>query len=89
MKKILLVGLGAEIGSMLLSLNNPKKDNLLIDTVITRPITSSKNYTPLESLYARLVLNDPSILPFLKTKDTPQALSIFILDYVQAQIQMH
>ena len=33
-KKILLAGLGAEIGSMLLSMNDPKKDNLLIDTVI-------------------------------------------------------
>jgi hypothetical protein len=65
-KKILLAGLGAEIGSMLLSLNNPGKDNLFIDTVITRPILTGKNYTQLESLYARLVLNDPAISPFLE-----------------------
>ena len=63
-KKILLVGLGAEIGSMLLSINNPKKDGLSIDTVITRQIFSKDNHTQLESLYARLVLNEPSLLPF-------------------------
>jgi len=63
-KKILLVGLGAEIGSMLLSMNDPKKDGLVIDTVITRPITSSTNNTQLESLYERLVLNDTSIIPY-------------------------
>lgn len=75
-KKILLVGLGAEIGSMLISMNNPKKDGLLIDTVITRPITSSKNHTQLESLYARLVLNEPSILPFLKIDEKNQVIKI-------------
>jgi hypothetical protein len=75
-KKILLVGLGAEIGSMLLSMNNPNKDGLSIDTVITRPILSSKNHTQLESLYARLILSDPSILPFLSINEKNQTLNI-------------
>jgi len=75
-KKILLVGFGAEIGSMLLSMNNPKKDGLLIDTVITRPIFSNKIHTQLESLYARLVLNDPSILPFLEIDERNQIIKI-------------
>ena len=44
-KKILLAGFGAEIGSMLVSMNNPKKDGLLIDTVITKPIPTEKNHT--------------------------------------------
>ena len=75
-KNILLVGLGAEIGSMLISMNDPKKDGLLIDTVITRPITNSKNHTQLESLYARLVLNDPNILPLLKIDEKNQTIKI-------------
>lgn len=75
-KKILLAGLGAEIGSMLLSMNDPKKDNLLIDTVITRPIPTNKNYTQLESLYARLVLNNPAILPFLVIDENNQIIKI-------------
>ena len=75
-KKILLAGLGAEIGSMLLSLNNPGKDNLFIDTVITRPILTGKNYTQLESLYARLVLNDPAISPFLEIDEKEQIIKI-------------
>ena len=70
--KILLVGLGAEIGSMLITMNNPKKDGLLIDTVITRPISSNTNHTQLESLYARMVLNNPSILPFLELDEKNQ-----------------
>ena len=75
-KRVLLVGLGAEIGSMLLSMNDPKKDGLFIDTVITRPISDSKNHTQLQSLYARLVLNDPSILPYLKIEEKSQSIKI-------------
>ena len=75
-KKILLVGLGAEIGSMLVSMNNPKKDGLLIDTVITKPIPTEKNHTQLESLYARLVVNDPIILPFLEIDENNQIIKI-------------
>ena len=74
--KILLVGLGAEIGSMLITMNNPKKDGLLIDTVITRPISSNTNHTQLESLYARMVLNNPSILPFLELDEKNQIIKI-------------
>ena len=75
-KKILLAGLGSEIGSMLLAMNNPRKDGLLIDTVVTRPISSSNNHTQLQSLYARIVLNYPSILPFLKIDERSQTLKI-------------
>ena len=75
-KRILLVGLGAEIGSMLLSMNDPKKDNLLIDTVITRPVQNDKNYSQLKSLYARLVLNDPGIIPYLKIDENKQIIII-------------
>ena len=75
-KKILLAGLGAEIGSMLLCMNNPKKDGLSIDTVITRPILNNKNHTNLESLYARLVLNEPSILPFIEIDENNQVIKI-------------
>ena len=31
MKNILLIGFGSEIGSMLIYLNNPKKDNCYLD----------------------------------------------------------
>ena len=75
-KKILLTGLGAEIGSMLVSMNDPKKDGLLIDTVITKPIPTEKNHTQLESLYARLVVNDPIILPFLEIDENNQIIKI-------------
>ena len=59
-KKVLLVGFGSEIGSMLLAINDSKKSKIDIKTVITNRIYS-KNYNPLESLYARLVLNNPSL----------------------------
>jgi len=75
-KKVLLAGLGAEIGSMLLTMNKPEKDGLVFDTAITRPINSGKNHTQLESLYARLVLNDPTILPYLKINEKKQTLKI-------------
>ena len=75
-KKILLAGLGAEIGSMLVSMNDPKKDGLLIDTVITKPIPTGKNHTQLESLYARLVVNNPIVLPFLEIDENNQIIKI-------------
>mgnify|MGYP006084711033 CR=1 FL=1 len=75
-KNVLLVGFGAEIGSMLLSMNDPKKDNLKIDTVLTRSIPTKNGNTQLESLYARMVLNEPSILPFLKINKKDQSLEI-------------
>ena len=75
-KKILLAGLGAEIGSMLVSMNDPKKDGLLIDTVITKPILTGKNHTQLESLYARLVVNNPIVLPFLEIDENNQIIKI-------------
>ena len=34
-KKILLVGCGSEIGSMLVNMNSPSKDGFKIDTVLT------------------------------------------------------
>lgn len=61
MKKTLLIGFGSEIGSMLLYLNKPYKDNFFIDTVITNKITSSA-FQPIESLKARLVLLNPDLI---------------------------
>ncbi len=68
MKKILLIGCGAEIGSMLLNLNNPKKDKFKIDTVITNKITSisKDNKEDLQSIYSRLVIADPSLVNLVK-----------------------
>ena len=61
MKKVLLVGFGSEIGSMLLSLNEPKKTNFKITTVITNKINND-NIKSLDSLYARLLINEPSLI---------------------------
>ncbi len=68
MKKILLIGCGAEIGSMLLNLNNPKKDKFKIDTVITNKITSisKDNKEDLQSIYSRLVIAEPRLVNLVK-----------------------
>ena len=54
-KKILLAGLGAEIGSMLLSMNDPKNDGLLISektckALISQPFMVVGNYGLLKYL---------------------------------------
>ena len=55
MKNILLIGFGSEIGSMLIYLNDPKKDKIYINTVITRLIDATVEES-LNSLKARLII---------------------------------
>ena len=57
-KKILLVGVGAEIGSLLLSIKNKNK-SFDIDTAITRPIFKDKKKN-FDSIIARIILSNPS-----------------------------
>ena len=57
-KKILLVGVGAEIGSLLLSIKNKNK-SFDIDTAITRPIFKDKQKN-FDSIIARIILSNPS-----------------------------
>ena len=64
-KKVLLVGCGSEIGSMLISMNNLSKDGFLIDTVLTNKIDEKEKNSfknSLKSVYARIVLSNPSLL---------------------------
>ncbi len=65
MKRVLLVGCGAEIGAMLLVMNDPTKDGFVIDAILTRVIAGdayNPNLRPIDSLYARIVLAQPDML---------------------------
>ena len=66
--KVLLIGLGSEIGSMLLFMNNPRKDNFVVDTVITNKIYSSQ-FQPIESLRARIIMANPEVIDEVKVID--------------------
>ena len=68
-KKVILIGFGSEIGSMLLFMNNPTKDNFIIDTVITNYIVNS-SYSPIESLRARIIMANPSVIDKVKIVDS-------------------
>lgn len=65
MKNILLIGFGSEIGSMLIYLNDPKKDKIYINTVITRLINPTVEES-LNSLKARLIILNPSLINSIK-----------------------
>ena len=58
-KKILLVGCGSEIGSMLVNMNSPSKDGFKIDTVLTNKIGKGNS---LKSIYARMVIINPILI---------------------------
>lgn len=65
MKKILLIGCGAEIGSMLLGMLQPQLDGLQIAAVLTHPVATDPSHpglTSLDGLCARLVLGSPQLL---------------------------
>lgn len=65
MKKILLIGCGAEIGSMLLGMLQPQIDGLQIAAVLTHPVATDPSHpdlTSLDGLCARLVLGSPQLL---------------------------
>ncbi|MDO8435352.1 MAG: hypothetical protein Q7S89_01590 [bacterium] len=65
MKKVLLVGCGAEIGATLIAMNRPEQDGFAITAILTNPIAED-HYHPhlsaLDSLYARIVLEQPHML---------------------------
>lgn len=65
MKKILLIGCGAEIGSMLLGMLQPQVDGLQIAAVLTHPVGTDPSHpglTAMDGLCARLVLGSPQLL---------------------------
>ena len=71
-KKVLLIGCGSEIGSMLISMNNPNKDGFNINTVLTKKIDKNDS---LESIYARMVILNPNLIDKIiinKKKNTIQ-----------------
>ena len=77
-KKILLIGCGAEIGSMLLAMNNPNKDGYEIDTVLTNEISNDKNNSKenMNAILARIVLSNPQILDKVRSNHNKQILEI-------------
>ena len=60
--KVLLVGLGSEIGSTLISILNSKKNNLEIKGILTNQIFKNDSKKNFESIKSRLILNDPSLI---------------------------
>ncbi len=64
-KDVLLVGCGAEIGAMLLAMNDPGRDGFAVSAIITNPIDDdpkNPHLHPLHSLYARIVLAEPHMV---------------------------
>tara|TARA_B100001093_G_scaffold520453_2_gene616129 strand:- start:2382 stop:3551 length:1170 start_codon:yes stop_codon:yes gene_type:complete len=64
-KKVLLVGCGSEIGSMLLSMNQQVKDKFIIDTVLTNKISNNEK-EDMDSINARLILCNPQMIDKIK-----------------------
>ena len=64
-KKVLLVGCGSEIGSMLLSMNQKSRDKFIIDSVLTNKISKNEK-EDMNSIYARLILCNPQIIDKIK-----------------------
>ena len=60
--KILLVGLGSEIGSTLLYLFTQNKNYFVIEGVLTNKIYKNDLHKSFETLLARIVLNEPSLV---------------------------
>jgi hypothetical protein len=75
MKNVLLIGFGSEIGSMLIYLNNPKKDNLQIKTVITKLIDPTIKDS-LNSLKARLIILNPTLINSIKIDEKTSSIII-------------
>ena len=53
--KVLLVGLGSEIGSTLISILNSKKNNLEIKGILTNQIFKNDSKKNFESIKSRLI----------------------------------
>ena len=65
MKRILLVGCGAEIGSVLLGMVQPTRDGFAIGAVLTNQVATDPKHpklTPMDGLCARIVLAQPRLL---------------------------
>lgn len=79
MKKALLIGCGAEIGSSLLAQNKPQRDGFQICTVLTSEIPGDPKHpqlTGLDSLIARIVIANPYMLDLVKADYTNNALIV-------------
>ncbi|NQU59382.1 MAG: hypothetical protein HQ513_19290 [Rhodospirillales bacterium] len=71
MKKVLLVGCGAEIGSFLVGMVNPDKDGFEIAAVLTNPLSADPihpDLVPMDSLIARIVLAQPHLFDEVSTE---------------------
>lgn len=69
MKKVLLIGCGAEIGANLLLLNEPTREGFAIDTVVTRAPATDAHYpdlSPLHGIVARLAMAQPGAVERLR-----------------------
>ncbi len=65
MKQVLLIGCGAEIGSILLGMLQPQQDGFKIGAVLTNPVATDPSHpelTPMDGLCARIVLAQPRLL---------------------------
>lgn len=60
--RVLLVGLGSEIGSTLISLIKTKNEVIEITGVVTNQIFKNDQKKNFDSIIARIVLNDPSMI---------------------------
>ncbi|BCJ46164.1 hypothetical protein GCM10010168_51130 [Actinoplanes ianthinogenes] len=78
-KSAVLFGAGADIGSNLLSLNDPARDGFAITDVVTRHIPSDKALAPLTSmqqLASRMLLADPALLDQLGIDEETRTLTV-------------
>lgn len=79
MKRVLLIGCGAEIGASLVAMNDPQRDGFCIDTILTNPIPDDpKNptCTGIDSLYTRIVLAQPQMLDDISVDREADALIV-------------
>src|SRR3954447_21126181 len=79
LKTAVLFGAGADIGSNLLSLNDPARDGFAITDVVTRHIPSDAALPPLSSmqqLAGRMLLADPTLINQLDVDEQAQVLTV-------------
>ena len=79
MKRILLVGCGAEIGSLLVGMIDPEKDGLEIAAILTHSIGTDPKHptlTGVDSLIARVVLAQPHMLDHIRAAGSPEGLVV-------------
>ncbi len=74
--KTLLVGLGSEIGSTLISMTSSKKETIQITGVITNEIFKKDLRKNLESLIARIVINEPEMINRISFNEKESSLII-------------